>query len=81
MRDSDTYLAIIDEGREEQVKEDILHLATKRFGSADEPDHNPLERHHGPGNACGDCLTASSMRPAGTISSTPHDSGNGPPLA
>ncbi len=37
MRDSDTYLAIIDEGREEQVKEDILRLAARRFGPADEP--------------------------------------------
>jgi hypothetical protein len=37
MRDSDTYLAILDEGREEQVKEDILRLAQKRFGPADEP--------------------------------------------
>jgi hypothetical protein len=36
MRDSDTYLAIIDEGREEQVKKDILRLARKRFGPADE---------------------------------------------
>ena len=36
MRDSDTYLAILDEGREEQVKEDILRLAQKRFGPADE---------------------------------------------
>jgi hypothetical protein len=37
MKDSDTYLAIIDEGREEQVKEDILRLATRRFGPAHEP--------------------------------------------
>jgi chorismate mutase len=37
MRDSDTYLAILDEGREEQVKKDILRLAQKRFGPADEP--------------------------------------------
>ncbi len=36
MRDSDTYLAIIDEGREEQVKEDILLLGEERFASADE---------------------------------------------
>ena len=36
MRDSDTYLAIIDEGREEQAREDILFLGSERFGSPDE---------------------------------------------
>jgi len=36
MRDSDTYLAILDEGREEQLKADILRLARKRFGPAEE---------------------------------------------
>ncbi|HJT79410.1 MAG TPA: DUF4351 domain-containing protein [Gemmataceae bacterium] len=36
MRDSDTYLAILDEGREDQAKKDILQLAQKRFGPADE---------------------------------------------
>jgi hypothetical protein len=36
MRDSDTYLAILDEGREEQAKKYILRLAQKRFGPADE---------------------------------------------
>jgi hypothetical protein len=36
MRDSDTYLAILDEGREEQIKADILRLARKRFGPAEE---------------------------------------------
>ncbi len=36
MRDSDTYLAILDEGREEQVKEDVLRLGRKRFGPPDE---------------------------------------------
>ncbi len=36
MRDSDTYLAILDEGREEQIKKDILRLAQKRFGPPDE---------------------------------------------
>ncbi len=36
MRDSDSYLAIIDEGREEQVKEDILRLGQQRFGFPDE---------------------------------------------
>ncbi|HJT76020.1 MAG TPA: hypothetical protein VJ739_02365 [Gemmataceae bacterium] len=37
MKDSDTYLAILDEGREEQIKKDILRLGRKRFGPADEP--------------------------------------------
>jgi len=36
MRDSDTYLAILDEGREEQIKADILLLAVERFGPAEE---------------------------------------------
>jgi hypothetical protein len=44
MKDSDTYLAIIDEGREEQVKEDILHLGRKRFGS---PDESTIARLNG----------------------------------
>ncbi len=36
MRDSDTYLAILDEGREEQIKADILIIANERFGTANE---------------------------------------------
>jgi len=36
MRDSDTYMAIIDEGKEEQAKEDILFMAGERFGAPDE---------------------------------------------
>jgi hypothetical protein len=44
MRDSDTYLAIIDEGREEQVKEDILRLGLRRFGP---PDEATTARLHG----------------------------------
>ncbi len=40
MRDSDTYLAILDEGREEgretEAKKVILRLAEKRFGPSDE---------------------------------------------
>lgn len=36
MRDSDTYLAILDEGRESQVKEDILRLGGKRWGKPQE---------------------------------------------
>jgi hypothetical protein len=34
--ESDTYLAIMDEGREKQAKEIILMLGDERFGSADE---------------------------------------------
>jgi len=37
MRESDTYLAIMDEGREEQSKRLILDLAQIRFGAAVEP--------------------------------------------
>jgi hypothetical protein len=36
MRDSDTYLAILDEGREEEVKRLIRLVGEKRFGPADE---------------------------------------------
>jgi hypothetical protein len=36
MRDSDTYLAIIDEGREEEVKKLIRLVGEKRFGAAEE---------------------------------------------
>jgi hypothetical protein len=37
MRDSDTYMAILDEGREEHAKATILRLGRKRFGQPDEP--------------------------------------------
>lgn len=37
LRDSDTYLAILDEGSERQIKKDILRLGQKRLGTADEP--------------------------------------------
>jgi hypothetical protein len=37
MRDSDTYLAILDEGREEEAKEGIVRLGKKRFGPVEEP--------------------------------------------
>jgi hypothetical protein len=43
MRDSDTYMAIIDEGREQQVKEDILSLGKKKFGAAEPPVTTRLE--------------------------------------
>jgi hypothetical protein len=36
MRDSDTYMMIIDEGRLEEAKSFILRLGKKRFGAADE---------------------------------------------
>jgi hypothetical protein len=36
MRDSDTYLAIIDEGREEEAKKVILRQGQKRLGPADD---------------------------------------------
>lgn len=43
MRDSDTYMAIIDEGREEQIKKDILQLARQRFGQGDSTIPTRLE--------------------------------------
>ena len=36
MQESDTYLAIVDEGREKQAKKILLRLGAKRFGPADE---------------------------------------------
>jgi hypothetical protein len=36
MQESDTYLEIVDEGREKQVKKDLLRLGAKRFGPADD---------------------------------------------
>ena len=36
MQESDTYLAIIDEGREKQAKAVLLRLGAKRFGPADD---------------------------------------------
>ncbi len=56
MRDSDTYLAILEEGEEIRAKKDILQLAQRRFGTADEPtiarlnaitDLERLSRLHG----------------------------------
>ena len=35
MHESDTYLAIVDEGCEKQAKKVILRFGTRRFGSAD----------------------------------------------
>jgi len=36
MQESDTYLMILDEGKEKQVKEDILLVGEERFGPAEE---------------------------------------------
>jgi hypothetical protein len=36
MRESEAYFDILDEGREKQVKEDILLAGEVRFGPADE---------------------------------------------
>jgi hypothetical protein len=36
MRDSDTYLAILEEGEEIRAKKDILRLGQQRFGPPDE---------------------------------------------
>ncbi len=35
MRDSDTYLAILEEGREEEVKKLIIQLGRKKFGTSE----------------------------------------------
>ena len=43
MQESDTYLAIIDEGREKQLKEDILRLGKRRFSPADEASKSTLQ--------------------------------------
>jgi hypothetical protein len=43
MRDSDTYMAIIDEGREEGMKTLILLLGQARFGDPDEPTRTQLQ--------------------------------------
>jgi hypothetical protein len=37
MRDSDTYMAILEEGRVLQAKDDILRLGTKKFGPPSDP--------------------------------------------
>jgi hypothetical protein len=43
MRDSDTYLAILDEGREAQLKEAILLLGQDKFGPGDAAITTQLE--------------------------------------
>lgn len=36
MQESDTYLAILDEGREKALREMLLFFGEERFGTADE---------------------------------------------
>ena len=36
MQESDTYLMILDEGREKATREDILVVGEERFGSSDD---------------------------------------------
>lgn len=36
MQESDTYLMIVDEGCEKQIKKDLLRLGAKRFGQPDD---------------------------------------------
>jgi hypothetical protein len=43
MEESDTYLGIIDEGREKQAKEVILRLGRRRFGPADQANVSALQ--------------------------------------
>ena len=43
MEESDTYLAIIDMGREMQTKEGILRLGIRRFGPADQTVADSLQ--------------------------------------
>ncbi len=43
MRDSDTYMMILEEGREEEAKKVILCLGQKRFGAADAAATTRLE--------------------------------------
>ena len=42
MRESDTYLAILDEGQEKATRENILVVGEERFGSADEAVRSQL---------------------------------------
>lgn len=43
MQESSTYLAILDEGREKQVKVDILRLGSRRFGPAEHAHESALQ--------------------------------------
>jgi hypothetical protein len=42
MRESDTYLAILDEGALAALREGVLRLGTKRFGPPDEATSKQL---------------------------------------
>ena len=44
MQESDTYLMIVDEGKEKQAKHDVLLVGEERFGAADEAVTSQLER-------------------------------------
>ena len=43
MQESDTYLAIIDEGREKEAKTVILRQGKRRFGAADQANESKLQ--------------------------------------
>jgi hypothetical protein len=43
MEESDTYLMILDQGKEKQAKEDVLHVGEKRLGPADSSAKMQLE--------------------------------------
>ncbi len=43
MQESDTYLMILDEGKEKQAKKDILLVGEKRLGAPDESVKAELE--------------------------------------
>jgi hypothetical protein len=43
MEESDTYLAIIDEGREKEVKRGIMSLGKQRFGAPNEAIESKLK--------------------------------------
>jgi hypothetical protein len=42
MQESDTYLAIVDEGQEKATREDILVVGEERLGAPDEATKNHL---------------------------------------
>ena len=43
MQESDTYLMIVDEGKEKQAKQAVLLVGEERFGPADETVKNQLQ--------------------------------------
>ncbi|HQU43475.1 MAG TPA: hypothetical protein PK867_11735 [Pirellulales bacterium] len=44
LEESDTYLMIVDEGKEKQAKKAILMFGEERFGPADETIESDLDR-------------------------------------